>query len=395
MKLQAKFTLNFILLVVLTIIISFFLINWSVEAQFQHFIEKKQQQWEIVQQIPRFQGGGMKKNERITILLSNPFDKNLSPNSDDTPENAYLHTVSRSLFLAAVIDIVVAFILAYFLSNFLLRRIYGLKSAMSQYMLDGHSRPVIHGEEDEVDELARIYNSLIAKIEKEEQIRREFFVDMSHELRTPLTAVKGYLEGLSDKVFDPEKEQDVQKKALHETDRMIHLVKEMTTLAKLETEKESLPLEETDLRNLTDEIAEMLAPQLQEKHLAINIQGEITAPLNQNKMKQVLINLLNNAIQHGHHPGTVTIEMGQHNNQNIFWKISNPVQPHLASEQVQFFFERFYRGDKSRVYESKKPHLGIGLNIVKKIIEQHQGQITANLEDHHITFEFKIPIQAH
>jgi len=316
------------------------------------------------------------------------FNNPPTPGKPETPEQNYIHTVSNSLLWAGAIDLTLAIILAYFLSSFLLRKIYRLKNSMHQYMADGSSKPVSHGEDDEVDDLANIYNLLIEKIDKEEKIRKEFFIDMSHELRTPLTSVKGYLEGLVDHVFDPDKEKDIHEKTLAETDRMIHLVKEMTTLAKLESEKIKLVTKPTNLRLITDEVTDMLSPQIKKQHLKTAVHGDVETTIDPYKFKQVIINLVDNAIHYAKKNSTINIEMGKEKTAP-YWRIKNSTEG-VNPQEVENFFERFYRGDKSRSYDATKPHLGIGLNIVKKIVEQHGGKITAKLEGDEIVFEIRL-----
>ena len=396
MKLRAKLTLNFITVVLITIVVSFFLINRNVQNEFNHFIQLKNQQW-----LEEHKPGNLNKpplaNSRVPNQpnqnppIDNPFD--LTPqgppgSNKQTLEQHFLQNMNNSFLWAGGIDLVFAIILAILLSNFLLRRIYRLKSSMTQYMKDGSGKAVAHDSNDEVDELANIYNALIEKIQNEEKIRKDFFIDMSHELRTPLTSIKGYLEGLLDKVFDPEKEKDIHQKTLHETDRMIHLIKEMTTLAKLETEKSALTLEETDLHALTEEVAEMISPQLEERGLKLKISGKADAEIDQYKFKQVIINLVDNAQQYAKKNSTIKIEIGK-NGAAAFWRIKNQIED-PAPKNIDHFFERFYRGDKSRTYDSKKPHLGIGLNIVKKIIDQHKGKISAKMEGDEIVFEINL-----
>ena len=368
MKLQAKFTIAFIVLVVFTTLVSFFLINWNLQSQFNRFIEERNQEQRGINPLSTF---SIPKSPR------------------ETPEQRFSRTVSESLWLAAGIDIGVAILLAFFMSGLLLQRIQRLKISMQQYMKDGTSKPVFHEGNDEVDDLAKMYNLLIQKIENEEKIRKDFFIDMSHELRTPLTSLKGYLEGLMDNVFEQGKEKDIHKKTLHETERMIHLVNEMTALAKLETGKPKLTLHSTNLRHLTDEVVDIMSAKIQDSQLKLDINGEAFADVDPYKFKQVFINLIDNALHYAKKPSTVTIEIGK-TEKEVYWRIKNKTEG-ISPEQVSSFFERFYRGDKSRRYEAQKPHLGIGLNIVKKIIELHKGTILAQLDGNVIVFEVVLP----
>lgn len=388
MKLQAKFTLNFIFLVLVTIVISFVLIHWSVQAQFQKFMDEKNQEWTY-----RVQIGNHDSNITGIALFpprNIPFEPRIGQNlENETPEDRYLSTVSRSLILAAAIDIVLAIILAYLLSTVLLKKIHRLKSAMHQYMDKGTSRSVLHGKSDEVDDLANMYNSLIEKVEKEEKIRKDFFIDMSHELRTPLTSIKGYLEGLIDSVFEKDRIQEIQEKTLQETDRMIRLVKEMSTLAKLEVETNGLEKESVDLGKITHEVIDMFNEEIAEKQLVIAAEGDAKALVDPYKFKQVIINLLDNAIHHGPAGNTIHIRIKEEEN-GLLWSIRNKAE-NVNPKDLVHFFERFYRADKSRTYNTKKPHLGIGLNIVKKIVEQHGGSISARMEGEEIIFEIILP----
>lgn len=387
MKLQAKLTLNFILLVLISIIISFLLINWNVQSQFHSFIQEKRQEWEFFGKNPNYQ-----RNFQIQFFReNNPF--NWHPqilHLNETPEEKFLRTTRNSLIWAGLIGILCAIILAYILSKFLLKRIYQLGTAMNQYKDKNISKFVPHGKEDEIDNLVKIYNLLIEKVEKQENFRKEFFIDMSHELRTPLTSIKAYLEGLVDNVFDPIKEKDIHKKTLSETNRMIHLINEMTILAKLESEETELVTKNVNLKTLTNKVLEIFSSEAKEKKLQIDVKGDVEVKVDPYKFKQVLINLIDNAITYSQEDTSIFIEMGKENNQT-YWQIRNKTE-NLPEKDIENLFERFYRGDKSRIYNKQKPHLGIGLNIVKKIIQCHQGTISVKTENQNIIFKIKLNI---
>jgi len=383
MKLQAKLTLNFIALVVISIGVSFFLIHWNVQSTFNRFIEEKQQEWEILQGENGLEIQ-FKHPGRMNPFMQHPE----IPPDRETPEIHFLNGARNSLIWAAMIGAALAIILGYLSSSFLLKRIFRLQSAMHQYMERGTVKAVPHEGVDEVDDLAKIYNLLIEKIQKQEAIRREFFVDMSHELRTPLTSIKGYLEGLLDKVFDQKKEKEIHKKLLNETDRMIRLIREMTTLAKLESEKIIVAKEKVDLKKLTDEVVEMLSTEGESPSPKITVNGRAEAAVDPNKWKQVMINLIENALQYGKKDSPVLIEIETKKRQ-LIWRIKNKTDL-MDQKEIEHFFERFYRADKSRSYDVQKPHLGIGLNIVKKIVEHHGGAIAAGLEGEYLVFEITL-----
>ncbi|MCC7197851.1 HAMP domain-containing histidine kinase [Candidatus Peregrinibacteria bacterium] len=385
MKLQAKLTLSFFLLILVVVVTSFLLLHWNFELHFNRFIDEKNQEWEQMQNggKPGNEGRGVKNFFRT--IRSNDAKIFILENEIETPEQKFLRTSIDSLIMAGMISMLIAAVLGFLLNKFLLRRIHGLQTSMHDYRDHNIVTSVSHGNEDEIDDLANIYNLLIQKIEKQENIRRDFFIDISHELRTPLTSIKGYLEGLDDKVFAPEKEKEIHQKIKRENERMIYLVKEMTSLAKLEAGQMSLNKKETDLHHLSDEVVEDFEAYLQERKLTVELTGMAKAHVDANKFKQVIINLLDNAITYSIEGSTIFIEMGKKDGQ-IFWFIKNSPSKKLTDEH-ELFFERFYRADKGRQYNKGKPHLGIGLNIVKKIIDQHKGNISVRRDGEQIVFE--------
>lgn len=385
MKLQAKLTLNFFLLIVVVVVTSFLLLHWNLELQFNRFIDEKNKEWQELQigdkplanmrEVKNF-FRSIRPNDAKILILGNEIE---------TPEQKFLRTSIDALIMAGLISMLIAAVLGYLLNKFLLRRIHGLQTSMHDYRDRNVVTSVPHGNEDEIDDLANIYNLLIHKIEKQENIRRDFFIDISHELRTPLTSIKGYLEGLDDKVFAPEKEKEIHHKIKRENERMIYLVKEMTSLAKLETGQMILNKKETNLHDLSKEVVEDFEAYLEERKIKAEIHGSAKAYVDDNKFKQVIINLLDNAITYSLEGSVIDIEMGKKDDQ-LFWFMKNTPAKKLTDEH-ELFFERFYRADKGRQYNKEKPHLGIGLNIVKKIVDQHGGNILVRRDGDQVVFE--------
>ena len=359
----------------------FLFINYNTSYEFVKFIKEKKHKQEI---CPTCTHNNINHSLLKKFKLENlKFAKN-------SPEARFLKATKRSLILVFFLGILFSLIISHFLSKFLLKRIYYLKNSMNKYKNKGVFEKITHDHKDEIDDLVDIYNHLIEKIEKQEQIRKEFFIDMSHELRTPITSVKGYLEGLIDDVFDPHKKPEIYNKALGETDRMTYLIKEMMNLAKLESGKTTLIKKNTDLKKLTQKAIDSLENELHKKNMTISFQGQAQVNIDQNKFIQVFLNLIDNAISYGQKNSEIKIEISKKKKQGVFWIIKNIPEKELDSENFNLIFERFYREDKSRVYDKTRQHLGIGLNIVKKIVELHQGSITAKKESNQMVFIINI-----
>lgn len=375
MKLQTKYTISSISIAIIVIVVSFFLIGQRTNEEFRKFT------------IEKNRDGGNQSIGRANNPppLSNPDNIQFAP---DSPEARFVNATRSTLLVASFLGIFLAIMISLVFSRFLLKKIFRLQMAMNEYMKHGSVKKVAHVDKDEIDKLTEMYNELIEKIDRQESIRREFFIDMSHELRTPLTAVKGYLEGLNDNVFAVGKEKEIQKKALTETDRMTYLIKEMTTLAKAEADSGKLEKSKIQLRDIATEVKMLLENETREREMRVEIVGNAISNVSRDKFKQVMINLLDNAISHGERGGEIKIEMGNRKNKT-FWIIKNRAT-NISQKDLDCMFERFYRSDKSRVYDGKKPHLGIGLNIVKKIVELHGGKIIASLNDGWVGFEIII-----
>ena len=375
MKLQTRYAISSIMIALIVIAVSFFLIEQRTNDEFRKF---------TIEKIKNGKNQPAEKNNNPPPP-SNPNDIHFAP---DSPEARFVQATRSTLLIASLLGISLAIAISFIFSKFLLEKISRLQTAMNEYMKRGVAKKVAHSSKDEIDKLTEVYNILIEKIDNQENIRREFFIDMSHELRTPLTAVKGYLEGLSDNVFAASREKEIQKKALAETDRMVHLIKEMATLAKAEAENQELLKEKLHLENITKDVISLLKNEADAKEMKVEIMGGAMAEINRDKFKQIIINLLDNAISHGEKGGQIKIRM-KNEDSKAYWIIENKAIG-ISQKDFDSIFERFYRSDKSRFYDGKKLHLGIGLNIVKKLVDLHDGKIVASLKDGWV--EFKVII---
>lgn len=372
MNLRTKYAVSSISIVLIVISMSFFLIEKRTNNEFKKF---------AIDKIKEGRNPAKEKSKR-PLSTDNPDDIHFAPNS---PEARFVKATRSTLFIAGIGGISLAVAISLVFSKFLLKKISRLQLAMGDYMKQGAAKKIAHTNKDEIDKLTEVYNTLIEKIDRQERIRREFFIDMSHELRTPLTAVKGYLEGLNDNVFSVDEEKDIQKKALVETDRMVHLIKEMAILAKTEADDHEITRERINLENITEEVRVLLKDEASKKGMKVKIIGKAVAEVNGDKFRQIIINLMDNAISHGEKEGLIEIEIKNEKGKTS-WSIRNRAHG-ISQKDLEYIFERFYRSDKSRFYDVKKPHLGIGLNIVKKLVELHGGKIIASLNDGWVKFE--------
>lgn len=233
--------------------------------------------------------------------------------------------------------------------------------------------------EDNSPQFERIikrFNKMVAELERAEQQRRNLTADIAHELRTPLHIIQGNLEGIVDGVYEPTPEHI--NNTLDETRLLARLVNDLQTLSLAETGQLPLHPSRFLLADLAADLVTSFAPQAstQDIHLGTFTEDpsfEITADYD--RLNQVLSNLVSNALRHTPAGGQVTVETGSIPGEKRSVRIMVKDTGYgIASEDLPFIFDRFWRSDKSR---SERMHSGLGLAIAKQLVQAHNGTLEA------------------
>jgi histidine kinase len=227
---------------------------------------------------------------------------------------------------------------------------------------------------DEMGQLAHSFNQMAAQLEESDTLRRQLIGDVSHELTTPLTVIKGSMEGLIDGVLAPEPETFQQ--VYHEAARLQRIVTDLQELSRVEAGAYELHIQPVDLGALTNKITSQLRHQYEDKGVQLHVHlppGLIMAEIDPDRISQMLINLIGNALQYTPSGGQVDVTVQRKNNGALF-TISD-TGAGIAAEHLPHLFTRFYRVDKSRARVSGGS--GIGLTIARHLVEAHGGQIWA------------------
>lgn len=233
-------------------------------------------------------------------------------------------------------------------------------------------RVPLHGSR-ELKELAETFNKMAAALQQAETARNNLMADVSHELRTPLTVLDGNLRAALDRVqvLDEAGIANLYTQTRH----LIRLVNELGELALAETGQLALEKTPTDVRLLVNETVQALEPLAAEKNVQLFAELPAFPPTNIDplRIRQVLFNLLSNALRHTP-PGGVIRVLGAQNPTGLSLMVEDTGEG-LTPEQMVSVFNRFYRADKSRSRETGGT--GLGLAIVKAIVEAHGGKIEA------------------
>jgi len=223
----------------------------------------------------------------------------------------------------------------------------------------------------ELNELSQSMNYLAEGLQMQEALRKRLTSDMAHELRTPLTTLLNYVEGFIDGVWQPtgEKLNSCHEEIL----RLTKLVERLQDIAKLEQANLVLNKSSFNLSIELKKVVEVYKPLYSKKKLSIieNIDDDLVVFMDKDKIKQIIYNLLSNAYNYSNEEGEVMITAFEKENNVVISVQDKGIG--IAEEDLPYIFERFYRADKSRT--RKTGGTGIGLTIVKSMVEAHKGEI--------------------
>ena len=216
----------------------------------------------------------------------------------------------------------------------------------------------------------------MTEMERLEKMRREYVANVSHELRTPLTAVRGLLEPLADgMVKDEEVRQRYYKTMLHEVLRLSRLISDMMTLSRLQSGTEYMEVSKVDVAELLHDVAQSYVQTAKSKgiELRVDTQETVEALTDSDRVEQILIILIDNAMRYTPNGGDITLKLRNGNRLTVSVEDTGCGIP---QEDVPHLFERFYKVDKSR----KEGGTGLGLSIAYQIIEKLGEKITVTSE---------------
>ena len=326
----------------------------------------------------------------IDYLASNYFmtlmkDYNISPTDVN---QMFLDATHRSLIWATLATLTLAVILSFLLTRKVLTPLSQMTAITKRIAGGNYESRVPISSTDEIGELAAAFNQMAASLQRIEQLRKSMVIDVAHELRTPLTNTRGYIEALRDAVLPPSQETF---ELLHdETLRLVRLVEDLLQLARADASRGTLQKQKVDLQNLGSQVSDLFQPKFAEKEIGVEadiseVDGEVLA--DPEKLAQVLRNLFQNAWQYTSQGGHIRVFT-----ERLAGKVKvvfSNTGEEITEKDLPFVFERFYRGEKSRSRDYGGA--GIGLAIVKELVEAHGGEVGAESTPSETRIWFTLP----
>jgi len=220
--------------------------------------------------------------------------------------------------------------------------------------------------------LAHSFNTMIERLQHADRLRRNVMADVAHELRTPLSVLQGRLEGLIDGVY-PRNDRQLGE-LLDETRVLSRLIEDLRTLALSDAGALPLQREPTNLVDLVNDVVRSMQPEADRKTVSLSANGSHgTKPVDLDpvRIREVLTNLLSNALRHSSRGGSVTVSIGEKDGSVVV--TVRDAGEGMSPEELRRMFDRFYKGEGSR-------GSGLGLSIAKSIVTAHGGEIRASSE---------------
>jgi two-component system, OmpR family, sensor histidine kinase BaeS len=301
----------------------------------------------------------------------------------------FLEATHRYLIWGTLAALTLSLLLSYALITWVLRPLFQM-TAITRQVADGnYSERVNVVSRYEVGQLANSFNHMAENLERIEGLRKNMVADISHELRTPLTNLRGYLEGLSDAVIPPSPE--IFRMLEQEVLRLVNLVEDLQQLARADAARAFLDRQEISLHQLLGQIMNLYQPNFQDKEIAVNWEldpGSDQVTADPDKLLQAIRNLADNAWKYTPHGGSVTVSTRR--TAGCLTTVFANSGSGIAEADLPFLFERFFRADRSRSRDAGGA--GIGLAIVKELIEAHGGKVGAQSDPQLTRIWFELPL---
>ncbi|MBF8290492.1 MAG: hypothetical protein HW391_1460 [Chloroflexi bacterium] len=287
--------------------------------------------------------------------------------------------------VALIVAAIVAFVLAAVFARMLARPIQRVAGAAALVAAGDLTARVPEEGASEIRALAAAYNTLADRLEEQEMLRREFVVNASHELRTPLTNLQGYLEALRDGVLPPE--PALFDSLREEVDRLGRLAASLDVLAGAEGERPRPTV--VDLGAVVRAAADLAAPAFARRSIELTVDATdgLVVEARADELAQVMANLLQNAVRYTPGGGSVRVEAARTDG-GLVVRVANTGSA-IPPDDLPRVWERFYRVEKSR--DRAHGGAGVGLAIVKRLIEDAGGRVGAASDEAWTTFWFRLP----
>ena len=351
--------------------------TWSGRSRLDQIYQNKQ-----------FIGGVAVVNPSSGKTLGAVFTVSTSASIDDL-----WRAFAGLLLMTAFVVLMISFMASSITTMRQIKPIREMAQATRQYAEgDFDIRMNDYGREDEIGELAASFNNMAESLQQTERQRREFIANISHELKTPMTTIAGYTDGILDGTIPPEKEKQYLQIIANESRRLSRLVRRMLDVSQLQAMDPLRGGNHFDICESMRRVLISMEKKINDRHLDVDadIPDEPILVLGDNDMiTQVIYNLLENAAKFAREGSTLYLGVAMMDGKARV-TVRN-IGDTIPAEELPLLFERFHKSDKSR--SEDKDGYGLGLYIVKTILQQHKEEINVTSENGVTTFTFSLRVE--
>lgn len=302
-----------------------------------------------------------------------------------------LNSLSKMLLFSSVLPIILLAASVYVTTSRVTKPLKLMSNAAHSMASGDFSKRIPVKGNDEIAELAKSFNLMTNSFVQLESMQRSFITNVSHELRTPITTIAGFIDGILDGTVPKDKQNDYLKIVSKEAKRLTGVVQSMLSLAKLESGEMSVNLENCNMIEIVGSTLISQVKRIEDKNIEIVGLDEVESfdvNVDKDLMQQVIYNLVDNAIKFTPDNGKIEFRFFKENNSSHITIRNYGLG--ISSEEMQHVFEKFYKNDKVR--SQNREGVGIGLYIVKTVMDIHKGSVTvSSSEDEYTEFELILP----
>lgn len=321
----------------------------------------------------------------LPILNQNKLQGILVLNSPVSGTEKVIGKINGYMFYTICFSVIIALLISFLLSRRQVKRINRLRKATKAVTKGDYDIQLATRQFDEIDDLSADFNKMVQalsaqriEIERQEKLRRQFITDVSHEMRTPLTTISGLSEGLVNDLIPREKFPRSLELIEKEAKRLTKLVNENLDFERIISNKVELQKKHFHVLPFLNTIKEQMLPLIQEtgNQIIIEAPSDLEIFADYDRLTQIVINMVKNAIQFTTE-GIITIQAKSDYKETILTISDTGIG--MDASELKLIWERFYKADIART-DTKYGEYGIGLTIVKQLVEQHEGKILVESE---------------
>ncbi|MEM7115884.1 MAG: HAMP domain-containing sensor histidine kinase [Chloroflexota bacterium] len=295
---------------------------------------------------------------------------------------------------AGGVALLVSLLLAYGIARSINRPLSDAADAAQAISEGDYDQELLLQGPEEVQQVASSFNIMAAQVKATNLSQRDFIANVSHDLKTPITSIRGWSQAMLDGLVTSSEEQGRAANIIHsEAERMARMVNQLLVVARLDSGQLQLNKELIDLSQILTDVQRNLQLRAQEKGVHLTIETKPVSPIlgDADRLTQVFTNLTDNALTHTPTGGRVHLLVRRHGGQAVEGIVQD-TGAGIPREKLPRIFERFYQADESRSSQNRRGS-GLGLTIVKELVEAHGGVVQAHSEvDKGTAFVVRLPV---